>query len=79
MPPVELPIRTNREFAGETAIELTRPLVSPQKSCQADTVGEGPIECQAIVASGETSPFIRNSVCDSQARRRASEGIEFEG
>jgi len=43
MPPVDVPIRTICELDGDNAIELTLPLVGPQESYQAETVGDGPI------------------------------------
>jgi hypothetical protein len=54
MPPVALPIITIREFTGDTAMELTRPLVSPHANDQVDTVGEGPIGRHIWTAWGTT-------------------------
>jgi len=50
MPPVALPNITRREFTGETAIELTLPLVGPHAYDQVDTVGNGPIGRHVVAA-----------------------------
>ena len=78
MPPVALPARTTREFAGETATEFMRPLVSPQFPRKEGHVEEGPIERQPSVACGVIDS-VRNFEADLHARTRASDGIEFDG
>jgi hypothetical protein len=67
------------EFAGETASELTRPLVKPQKGYQAETVAFGPIARHESAACGTTALSSRYLRSEFQAFNRASGGIEFEG
>ena len=62
IPPVELPINTSCEFAGDTAIEFTLPLVMPHAPNHAETVGDGPIGCQLAAACGEIVDSARISL-----------------
>jgi len=78
IPPVELPMMTTFAFTGETAIELTRPLVIPHAPSQADSVGDGPIGRHVDDAWGTNESISNFEVC-CHAFSRASDGIEFEG
>ncbi len=79
MPPVELPTSTMREFVGETATALMRPLVNPQLPGKKELVGAGPIACQPRAAKG--SKFDSSLIFEAAANalRLASAGIESVG